>query len=331
MNASRKSLFLFLSGVLVFIVVFYAFFQKSNQPVLPFPLAKVDSNSVVNEWHAPDINSLPASEEGDLIRYGKELIVNTSHYLGPKGKVASVTNGMNCQNCHLNAGLTPYANCFSAVASFYPVFRPRSGIIESIEFRINDCLQRSLNGKPIDSLSKEMKAMVAYLKWVGKDVKRGIKPKGAGTKELAFMRRPADPVNGKIVYNSKCQTCHGKNGEGLIKADSSGFIYPPLWGRNSYNTGAGLYRLTKFAGYIKYAMPYGATHENPQLSDEEAWDVAAFVNSQPRPTLFFPNDWPDLSKKAIDYPFGPYADTFSEKQHKYGPFAAIKKFYPAKQ
>jgi thiosulfate dehydrogenase len=35
-------------------------------------------------------------------------------------------------------------------------------------------------------------------------------------------------------------------------------------------------------------------------------------------------DWPNISKKPIDHPFGPYADVFSEKQHKYGPYKPIK-------
>jgi thiosulfate dehydrogenase len=65
-------------------------------------------------------------------------------------------------------------------------------------------------------------------------------------------------------------------------------------------------------------------HENTQLTDEEAWDVAAFVNSQPRPHMPVPQDWPDKSKKPIDHPFGPYADQFTEEQHKYGPFKPIQ-------
>jgi thiosulfate dehydrogenase len=233
---------------------------------------------------------------------------------------------MNCQNCHIDAGSKPYANCFSAVASIYPVFRPRSGIVESIEFRINDCLRRSLNGQPIDSLSKEMRGIVSYLKWIGKDVRKGVKPKGAGTEDVPFLNRAADPGKGKLVYETRCMSCHGITGKGVLNADSTGFVYPPLWGPESYNTGAGLYRLSRFAGYVKSSMPFGtATHEKPQLSNEETWDVAAYVNSQPRPVKLFRGDWPDISKKAIDYPFGPYTDGFSEKQHKYGPFLPIKK------
>lgn len=100
--------------------------------------------------------------------------------------------------------------------------------------------------------------------------------------------------------------------------------YPPLWGTSSYNTGAGLYRLSKFASFIKANMPFGATFENPLLTDEQAWDIAAYVNSRPRPHREFPKDWPDLSWKPKDYPFGPYADYYSEKEHKYGPFGHME-------
>jgi thiosulfate dehydrogenase len=70
-------------------------------------------------------------------------------------------------------------------------------------------------------------------------------------------------------------------------------------------------------------MPWGATYNAPQLTDEEAWDVAAYVNSMPRPSKNLSADWPDISQKPIDHPFGPYADGFDETQHKFGPFQPI--------
>jgi thiosulfate dehydrogenase len=70
-------------------------------------------------------------------------------------------------------------------------------------------------------------------------------------------------------------------------------------------------------------MPQGTTYKNPQLTDEEAWDVAAYITSQPRPHINEPKDWPDISKKPVDHPFGPYADNFPAHQHKYGPFKPI--------
>lgn len=324
MKLLRNFLLLIIIAAVISIFVMYNLHQKTATK--QSTISEHDSSLLKKEWLAPDTNSIPKTAEGDLIRYGRDLIANTSYYLGPKGKVATISNGMNCQNCHLDAGARSFSNCFSAVASIYPVFRPRSGIVESIEFRVNDCMQRSLNGKPMDSASKEMQAMVAYFHWLDKDVKKGVKPVGAGTEDLPFLDRAADPVRGKQVYITNCQSCHGINGQGVFKPDSSGYVYPPLWGMHSYNVGAGLYRLTKFAGYVKASMPFGiATHNKPVLSDADAWDVAAFVNSQPRPVKSFPKDWPDLSLKSIDYPFGPYTDSFSEKEHKYGPYGPIKK------
>jgi len=282
-------------------------------------------NAYTNQWQPPDESSIPHTPEGELIRYGRALIAKTAVYLGPKGVVAPLTNGMNCQNCHLNAGTQNEGNCFSAVAANYPRYRHRSGQVESIEFRINDCLKRSLNGQPIDSLSTEMRAMVSYLKWLGKDVPKAEKPQGANVTPLPFLARAADTAKGRLVYTTQCSRCHGPDGAGLPTPDSVAYIYPPLWGKNSYNTGAGLFRLSHFAAFVKFNMPFGTTYLNPQLSNEEAWDVAAFVNSQPRPHKELGNDWPDITQKPVDYPIGPFADSFSVAQHKYGPFEPIQK------
>ena len=70
-------------------------------------------------------------------------------------------------------------------------------------------------------------------------------------------------------------------------------------------------------------MPNGINYHQPTLTAQDAWDVAAYINSQPRPTKNKSNDWPILKTKPIDYPFGPYADMFSVAQHKYGPFEPI--------
>jgi len=279
-----------------------------------------------SEWIAPSENDIPYNSDGDLIRYGKELIVNTSKYLGPKGIVAHLSNGMNCQNCHINAGTQNFANPFSAAKNNYPKFRERSGRMESYEFRVNECMQRSMNGLSLDSLSLEMRAIVAYVKWVGKDVPKGIHPMGAGTKMPQLLNSAANRQKGKIVFLNNCQRCHGENGQGILSADSLSYTYPPLWGENSFNTSAGMYRLSYLAGFIKNNMPYDeATWKNPKLTDEEAWDVAAYVASQPRPIKFFKYDWKNIAKKPFDHPFGPYADNFSEQQHKYGPFEPIRK------
>lgn len=278
-----------------------------------------------DHWVAPSLylNQVDTFNRMQL-KYGRDLIVHTSGYFGPDGIIAQTSNGMNCQNCHLQGGAKPWGNNYGAVSSTYPKFRDRSGSIETISRRVNDCFERSLNGEAIDSDGREMQAIVAYMKWLGKDVNKGEVPKGSGITNLPYLNRAADPEKGATVYTAKCQSCHGANGEGMPNFGAAGYAAPPLWGANSYNNGAGLYRLSRFAGYVKDNMPFKqATHQHPAISDEEAWDVAAFVNSQPRPQKDLSKDWPDISKKPIDHPFGPYADGFSEQQHKYGPFQPI--------
>lgn len=307
----------------------YKLLQFTNQGELPSELedqstslqALADPETL---WKAPALEDLNLEPNADELQYGKDLIANTAEYLGPHGKVKSISNGMNCQNCHLQAGTLPFGNNFAAVAATYPKFRARSGTEEDIQKRINDCLERSLNGKPLDRNSKEMKAMVAYISWVGKEVPKGEIPKGTGIFEVPLLDRAADPIKGKVVYEAKCASCHQSDGKGQMKPEGKGYLYPPLWGEGSYNHGAGLYRLSRFAGYVKANMPLGATFENPQLTDEESWDVAAYVNSLDRPSKDLSRDWPDISKKPMDHPFGPFSDGFPEEQHKYGPFGPIK-------
>lgn len=275
-------------------------------------------------WHAPDWVTAESNPDAELIKYGKDLIANTSIYLGPKGSVAQITNGMNCQNCHLDAGTKVWGNNYSAVYATYPKFRERSGATETLATRVNDCFERSLNGKALDTTSKEMTAIIAYIKWLGNDVNKGDKPNGNGITEVAYLNRAASPEKGKLVYDSKCASCHKANGEGVLNGDKTVYQFPPLWGKHSYNNGAGLFRLSRFAGFVKSNMPLGATHNNTQLTDEEAWDVAAFVNSMPRPKKDLSKDWPNIAGKPVDHPFGPFADKFSEQQHKFGPFKPIK-------
>ncbi len=301
---------------------------SEEKQTLPQALAEIPVIKALADpsgmWKAPDWASVEAEPNAADIKYGKELVANTAEYLGPNGKVKAISNGMNCQNCHLQAGTAPLGNNYSAVAATYPKMRARSGTEEDIQKRINDCFERSLNGKPLDRDSKEMISMAAYINWLGKDVPKGETPLGSGLYEVPALERAADPIKGKLVYDKQCQSCHAADGQGMPRPDGKGYIYPPLWGEKSYNHGAGLYRLSRFAGYVRANMPLGATFERPMISDEEAWDVAAYVNSMTRPEKDLSKDWPDISKKPVDHPFGPFSDEFPEEQHKFGPFKPIR-------
>ncbi|SDC05520.1 c-type cytochrome [Niabella drilacis] len=272
-----------------------------------------------NHYQIPDYTA-----EGKQVRYGYELIANTAHYLGPKGTVAALSNGMNCQNCHLKGGTVPFGNNFGKVFATYPQYRARNNGIQDIYARINDCFQRSLNGQKLDTASKEMQAIYAYLRWLGDGVPRGKALPGTSIMKLKFLDRAADPTKGRSVYQARCITCHGEDGAGQPDAEGTGHLYPPLWGAGSFNDGAGLFRLRSMAGFIKNNMPLGTTYRNPQLTDEECWDVAAYIDSQPRPAFDQHEDWALLAKKPLDAPYGPYIDSFSERQHKYGPYGPIE-------
>jgi Cytochrome c len=324
MRSLKSSWFPLLLSLLIVAIIVVQLIGRSKQKI-----KAETSHGIFNEnasWSAPPEEEIPVGQEGDQIRYGRELIRNTALYFGPKGFIARISNGMNCQNCHLDAGTRLFANPFAAVNATYPRFRERSGKKETIEFRINDCFERSLDGQKPDNNGEEMKAMVAYIKWVGKNVPAGYKPKGSGIENLPYLNRMADTNNGKLIYQLKCRRCHGTNGEGILSIDSVTFTYPPLWENRSYNTSAGMFTLSKLAGFIKKNMPFDeASNQIPGLTNEQAWDVAAYINSKPRHAKFFANDWPDIAKKPVDYPFGPYIDNFSELQHKYGPFEPIIK------
>jgi thiosulfate dehydrogenase len=312
--------------IIIIILAFAIAFLLTHAPDVRQVKTQPSRSKPDSLWRPPQFYTIADDTLGELIRYGRELIEHTAAFLGPNGRVSRVSNGMNCQNCHLDAGTKPFAANYSAVASTYPKFRSRSGTVEGLGKRVNDCIERSLNGTALLPGSRELNAIIAYLKWIGKDVPAGQKPPGSGLRELPFLPRPANPLTGQRNYLKYCSSCHGTNGRGLRKPGSPEWQYPPLWGPDSYNTGAGLYRLSRFAAFIKSNMPLGTTYANPVLTDEEAWDIAAYVNSMPRPHKDFPNDWPDLKSKPVDHPFGPYVDEYSEERHKYGPFAGLRKY-----
>lgn len=184
-----------------------------------------------------------------------------------------------------------------------------------------------MNGRALPVDGREMKAMVAYLQFLSTGVPVGRATEGRGTPALPLLDRAADPVRGRSVYTSTCQVCHQADGQGLRRGksgDAAGYLFPPVWGDDSYNDGAGMHRLIASASFIRANMPLGTSTRLPMLSVEDAWDVAAFVNGQPRPARARRDlDYPDRSKKPVDAPFPPFADSFPLEQHRLGPFRAI--------
>jgi thiosulfate dehydrogenase len=292
------------------------------------PFSVYDTISV---WCAPDTAIIPNDEFGTMVRYGRDLIVNTAFYIGPDGIVSrNLGNKMNCTHCHLEAGTKPYAlNYFSSHAR-YPQYRSRENKILTLADRINNCIERPHSGKPLKIDSKEMIAMVCYIKWLGQNVPINQHVEGDSPIKIELPERAADPIKGEQIYKRECLSCHGKEGEGKMRMDKVCYEYPPLWGPKSYQPGSSMHRVVKAATFIYANMPNKiASFKKPALSVEEAFDVAAFINDDAihqRPINNGAINYPNNNTKPLDYGIGPFTDTFPAKQHKFGPWKPILEF-----
>ena len=237
---------------------------------------------------------------------------------------------MNCTNCHRDAGTRAYA--FNLVLSHnqYPQYRAREGRVLTLAERVNNCIERPHNGKPLPLDSKEMVAILSYLKWINSFALKGVEFEGSKNLEIRFPGMAANSEKGGVLFAIHCQICHGTDGEGKMHPDGQSYLYPPLWGASAYQSGSSMHRVIKLAQWLKTNMPYGkATVGKPFLSDEEALDLAAFINNddihkRPRPA---DSDYPNPEEKAIDYDIGPFVDGYSVDQHKFGPYGPIIKYW----
>ena len=282
----------------------------------------------LSEWAQPSIRSVGNDPLGQLIRYGYELMIDTANQIGPAAADPAKRysgNNLTCQNCHLNAGAQPYAMPLVGVWGQFPQYRGREGQIGTLEERINGCMDRSMNGRALPLDGREMKAYLAYVKWLSTGVPDGAKLVGAGTKGVKEPARAADPAHGAAVFTQTCAQCHGADGLGKRAATGNGYQFPPIWGPDSYNNGAGMTRVLTAAAFVRHNMPFGTTFDAPVLSDEDAYDVAAYINSRERPDRAdLDRDFPNKLQKPVDTPYGPYVDGFPALQHKFGPFAPIR-------
>jgi thiosulfate dehydrogenase len=282
-------------------------------------------------WTVPDIDKLPDDASGKLVRHGRDLVSKTSSLIGPEVADAEkrfAGNNLDCQSCHISAGTQKFALPLVGVYTNFPAYAARIGRVETIDERVQNCMERSMNGKPLPPDGPEMTALVAYLKFLSTGHPAGGAIDGRGSGQMPELDRAADPGKGQKVYATTCAACHGNNGEGQRNGkagDAKGYMFPPLWGADSFNDGAGMHRLIESANFVHSNMPAGTTWNEPALSPSDAWDVAAYMNAQPRPKLpDLSRDYPDKLEKPVDAPYGPYADGFSIEQHKLGPFAPIK-------
>lgn len=284
-------------------------------------------------WSPKDI-LLHWNEVDPIVQKGYSILSKSSPNIGPQAENSQnrfAGNNLSCTNCHLKGGTQAGSGSWVGVANRFPQFGGRSNRIGTLEDRINGCMERSMNGRKIPLESEEMKAMVAYMEWLGEDLPAELEKYYKGYAPIRLPERAVDLEAGKVVYNRDCALCHGQDGQG-IKGPANGYLYPPLWGPDSFNDGAGMHRIITAAEFIRGNMPFGmATRDAPKLTDDEAYDVAGYINSFDRPHKTNTElDYPDLTLKPVSTSYGPWVDDFSAEAHKYGPFQPIIAFYKEK-
>lgn len=239
-----------------------------SKPAPSRPAATVAADSLI-----------PAGPYGDAVRRGRALVTATRDSLP-----GHVGNKLRCTSCHLDAGHRE-SGTWLGVFARYPQYRARSGLVETIEYRVNDCFRRSMNGTALDPAGPDMRDIVTYLAFLSRGV--GVAPPGGGpnTRLQRWASFTADTSAGARVFAASCAKCHGNAGEGTAGA-------PPVWGPESYNIGAGMSRVRTAAEFISRNMPFDTPGT---LSDSQAFNVAVYVNAHPRP---------DFRGKANDWPHG---------------------------
>lgn len=220
-------------------------------------------------WVPPRASSIPEGPQGESIRQGRLIFDETPLYASrfTRSKVT-------CSNCHAAGGIQPYASPVVGLPAVFPMFNKRAGHMISLQDRIQECFVRSENGTPLPYKGDTMKALMDYIGWLSQPEPNRKPFVGRGLVTLPELK--PDPQHGAAIYAAQCAGCHGDHGEGRAP------LFPPLWGPESFNDGAGMYTLAKMAPFVQHNMPQ---NRMGILSAQDAWDVSAFVHAQPRPAF----------------------------------------------
>lgn len=230
--------------------------------------------AAAEQFQPPQESELPDNAYGKLVRQGYALFVDTKR-LAPQ----FVGNGLNCSNCHLDQGRLANSAPLWGAYPMYPAYRKKNDKVNTFAERLQGCFQFSMNGgTPPAADSLEITALSVYSYWLASKAPLGVELAGRGYPDVAQPAKGYNLAQGAEVYKGQCAVCHGAEGLGQKVGDS--YVMPPLWGKDSYNWGAGMHRINTAASFIKHNMPLG---KGGSLSDQQAWDVAAYVNSHERP------------------------------------------------
>ena len=225
-------------------------------------------------FQPPPESEIPAGGFGDVVRRGREIFVDT-----PRAAPAFVGNSLRCVSCHLDAGRLADSSPMWAAFVSYPAYRSKNKSVNTFQQRLQGCFEYSMNGKAPPLGAPELVALESYSYWLASGAPINPNLVGRGYPALARPALAADFARGEQVYAQNCVLCHGADGGGQNAPDGTA-VFPALWGPNSFNWGAGMGRINNAAAFVKANMPLGLPGT---LSDQQAWDVALYMNSHERP------------------------------------------------
>ena len=248
----------------------------------------------------PDEAAMPTGPFGEAVKLGENIFRNT-----PKYAPQFTGNTLSCDNCHMNGGRLANSSPMWAAYVAYPAYRAKNKKVNTFGQRLQGCFRFSENGKapPLDS--KVMVALESYSFWLSTNAPTGAKMAGRGYPKLAKPAQAPSYQRGQVVYAQNCSLCHGADGAGTVAHGAVAF--PAVWGKDSYNWGAGMSTINNAADFIQANMPLGLAGT---LSTQRAWDVAAYIDSQDRPQdPRFTGNVAETRAKFHDNPLSLYGTT----------------------
>ncbi|WP_412034136.1 c-type cytochrome [Pollutimonas sp. M17] len=244
----------------------------SSAGAAPSP-AERSSGAPPSGFAPPPADAIPDNEFGKVVRQGQDIFLRTGEHAGK-----FVGNSLNCVSCHMDAGRRKDASPMWAAYVMYPAYRSKNGHVNTLAERLQGCFAYSMNGAMPPADSETIVALESYMYWMAKGAPTGVKLEGQGFKRLPAAAQAPDYLRGQKVFQKNCVLCHGADGAGQ-KAQGK-MVFPALWGDNSFNWGAGMHSVPTAAAFIKANMPLGGMDV---LTDQEAWDVAYYMNAHERP------------------------------------------------
>jgi thiosulfate dehydrogenase len=220
-------------------------------------------------WQPPSLESIPNTPAGDSIRRGALIFDETPLY------AAAYTRAkLSCASCHAEGGMQPFASPIVTIPALFPMYNARAGRVISLRDRIRECFVRSENGTPLPDSSATMHDLIGYIDWVSTPQPNHQPFRGRGLISLPDLIPNA--AHGGDIYVTQCAGCHGNHGQGRAP------LFPPVWGPDSFNDGAGMNGIRKMAAFVQHNMPQ---NRPGILSPQDAFDVSAYIHAQPRPAF----------------------------------------------